>query len=121
MLIGHNTSGLISLNADEAIAPGLRVKWGATPGKTVSIAGDEACIGIAFNRSFKAGDPITVLDIKSLGTLPFTCSGAIAIGDTFSSDADGQVQSGTGGAEVYDTAFSATTASPQQLEGSSGQ
>lgn len=119
-LIGHTTSGLISLHAEEAIAPGLRVKWDATAGQ-VAVAGDEACIGIAVNRSMKAGDPITVLDIKSLGTMPFTAGGAVAAGAGFTSAAGGKVVTGAGGAEDYGVAITAATADGGQFEGTSGK
>lgn len=56
MLIGHNTSGILSLDADEAIAPSLRVKWGATPGKTVAIAAE--VYGVAFSATTAAPQQI---------------------------------------------------------------
>lgn len=120
MLIGHNPTNLLSVVADAAIAPGLRVKWSGTAGK-VSIAGDEACIGVAVNRSYADGDPITILDIKSPGTMPFTAGGAIAAGAAFTSAAGGKVVTGTAGAEDYGVAITASTGDGQQIEGTSGK
>lgn len=120
MLIGHNPTGLMSLVASEAIAPGLRVKWHTTAGQ-VAIAGDEACIGIAVNRAYAAGDPITVRDIKSCGTLPFTAGGAIAAGAGFTSAAGGKVVTGAAGAEEYGVALTAAQGDGSQFEGTSGK
>jgi len=106
MLIGHNPTNLIAMVASGAIEPGLRVKHHSTAGQ-VAVAGDEACIGVTVNRAFKAGDPITIIDIKSCGTLPFTAGGAIAKGAGFTSAAGGKVVTGAGGAEDYGVAFTA--------------
>lgn len=119
-MIGFNATNTLSVLADAAIAPGLRVKWSATAGK-VSIAGDEACIGVAKTRTFADGDRITILDIKSCGTLPFVAGGAIAAGAAFTSAAAGKVVTGTGGAEDYGVAFTASTADGQHIEGSSAK
>lgn len=119
-LIGHNPTNKMSLVASEAIAPGLRVKHHSTAGQ-VAIAGDEACIGIALNRAYAAGDPITVLDIKSCGTLPFTASGAIAAGAAFTSAAAGKVATGTAGNEDYGVAITAAQGDGSQFEGTSAK
>ena len=120
MLVGFNATNRMSVTAAAAIAPGLRVKWSSTAGQ-VEVAGDEACIGVTLNRSYKAGDPITVLDIKTPGTMPFTAGGAIAAGAAFTSAAGGKVVTGTGGADDYGVAITAATADGGQFEGTSAK
>ena len=119
-LIGHDTSGRLSVVADAAIDAGLRVKWDATAGQ-VTVAGDEACIGVTVNRSLAAGDPITVQDIRTPGTMAFTASGAIAAGAAFTSAAGGKVATGAGGVEDYGVAITAATGDGGQLEGTSAK
>ena len=109
---------MLNLVAGEAIAPGLRVKRHATAGK-VSIAGDEACIGVAFNRAYAEDDPITIIDIRTPGLLPFVASGAIAAGAQFTSAAGGKVASGTGGNEDYGIADTAATGNGGEFMGTS--
>ena len=115
----HDCSGKMSFIAATAIAPNLRVKHGSTAGE-VEIAGDEACIGVSYDRAYKAGDRITVLDIKLPGTLPFTASGAIAKGAAFTSAAGGKVASGTGGTQDYGVAMTAAAGDGELIEGTSG-
>lgn len=116
----YDCSGRMSLIASSAIAPGLRVKHHSTAGQ-VAIAGDEACIGVAANRAYAAGDPITVLDIKLPGTLPFVAGGAIAKGAGFTSAAGGKVVTGAAGAEDYGVAFQAAQGDGSEFHGSSGK
>ncbi len=123
-MIGINPEITMSLVAGEAIAPALRVKWGATAGQVV-IAGNEACIGISKTRAYQQGDRITILDIKACGTLPWTVAGAIDAGESFASAAGGTVEAydaeaDPAQAEVYGVAFTAATGAGQQIEGSSG-
>ena len=118
-LIGHDRSGELSVIASAAIEPGLRVKWHSTAGEII-VAGDEACIGVTKTRALAAGDGIVILDIKSLGSLPFTSGGVITVGDAFTSAAAGKVVTGTGGAEDYGIALTTTTADGGQVEGTSG-
>ncbi|MGD9632548.1 MAG: hypothetical protein AB7G28_22755 [Pirellulales bacterium] len=106
--------------ASAAIAPGLRLKWHATPGK-VAIAGDEACIGIAWTRAFADGDPIEVLDIRAPGFHPFVAGGAIAAGAAFTSAAGGKVVTGAAGVEDYGVAITAATADGGQFMGTSAK
>lgn len=112
----ENVTPTLSLTAGEALKPGQRVKWGATAGQVVA-AGDEACIGTMKNRAHAAGDPATVIDIRAPGTRKFLAGGAIAIGDAFTSAADGKVVTGAGGAEDYGRAISASTVDGGYIEG----
>lgn len=109
-------SGLLSLKADAAYAPGTRVKWSATPGK-VTVAGDEACIGTLKNRTYKNDDDCVVIDKRAPGTRIFIAGGVIAKGASFTSAADGKVVTGTGGVEDYGRALTATTGDGGLLEG----
>lgn len=115
----------MSFEAGEAIAPGLRVKWGPTVGQVV-LAGNEACIGISKIRAYKQGDPMTVLDIKCCGTLPFTTAGPIAEGERFAGASGGRVvaydaEADPAQAEVLGVALTASTGAGQQIEGTSGK
>jgi len=106
--------------AAAAYAPGLRMKWDSTAGQVI-VAGDEACIGVIANRTYAAGDKCEILDIKSPGFMPFVAGGAIAAGAAFTSAAAGLVVTGTGGAEDYGVAITASTASGGQIMGTSAK
>jgi hypothetical protein len=112
----HNSTPEMSVVAGSALAPNLRVKWHSTAGQVV-VAGDEACIGVTINRAFAAGDPITIKDIRSPGSLPFTAGGAIAKGAAFTSAAAGKVVTGTGGNEDYGVALTAAGGDGEFFEG----
>lgn len=108
-------SGKIPFVAHEAIAPYLRVKHHSTAGE-VAIAGDEACIGVAYNRSYADQDPITVYDINNPGTCTYIANGAITAGDSVSSVAGGKIQTGTGGVQFLGKARTTTTADGERIE-----
>lgn len=113
-----NVGFRLNLIAGEAIAPGLRVKWGSsgTAGQVV-IAGDEACIGVAQSRAYAQGDKIVIIDIRSPGALPFVASAAIAAFAAFTSAAGGKVASGTAGVEDYGVALTAALGDGSQIMG----
>tara|TARA_B100000945_G_scaffold312820_1_gene307893 strand:+ start:167 stop:523 length:357 start_codon:yes stop_codon:yes gene_type:complete len=113
---GQNVSATLSFDAETAIAKHLRVKHGTAVGD-VAIAGDEASIGNAANAAISAGDAITVIDKRAPGTRTFVAGGAIAAGDSFTSAAGGKVVTGTGGAEDFGIALTATTADGEYFEG----
>jgi len=119
MSFQQNVTPYLSVLADAAIAPGLRVKWSATAGK-VSIAGDEACIGTALTRSYADLDPIVIVDIRAAGTRDFVAGGAIAAGAAFTSAAGGKVVTGAAGVQDYGVAITATTADGGHFEGTPG-
>lgn len=101
-------SDKLPFKADAAIAPHLRVKIGSDS-EHVAIAGDEACIGTAYNRAYAAEDGITVRDKRSPGTHVFVAGGAIAAGAQVTSAAGGKVVTGTAGTEDYGVALTAAT------------
>ena len=107
--------GKIPFVAHEAIAPGLRVKHHSTAGE-VAIAGDEQCIGTAYNRAYADQDPITVYDINNPGTQRFVANGAITAGASVSSAAGGKVQTGTSGVQFLGKARTSTTADGEEIQ-----
>lgn len=115
----QNVTPFLSAVAGAALAPYTRVKWHTTAGQVVA-AGDEACIGTTDNRSYAAGDPLVVTDIRAPGTRIFTAGGAIAAGAAFTSAASGKVVTGTGGNEDYGVAITAASADGGYFEGTPG-
>lgn len=111
-----NLTPLLSVVADAAYAPNTRVKWSGTAGK-VTAAADEACIGTLQNRTYKDGDPATVIDIRGPGTRIFIAGGAIAAGARFTSAAAGRVVTGTAGVEDYGVAITAASGAGGEFEG----
>lgn len=119
-MIGYNTSPDLNVLVDAAYQPYLRVKWSATAGK-VTVAGDEACIGILMTRTYADGDRAVVRDIRCPGTLPFVAGGAIAAGAGFTSAAGGKVVTGAAGVEDYGVAITAASGNGGQFEGTSAK
>lgn len=119
MSFQQNVTPYLSLVADAAYAPGIRVKWSATAGK-VTVAGDEACIGTLLNRTYADGDECVVIDIRAPGTRAFIAGGAIAAGAAFTSVAGGKVVTGAGGVQDYGVAITAATADGGNFEGTCG-
>lgn len=101
---------------DGAYDSGTRMKMSGTFG-ILTAAGDEACLGTLLQRTLASGDRCTLVDIRAPGSRGWVAGGAIAVSDRFTSAAAGKVVTGTGGAEDYGYALTASTASGGTFEG----
>jgi hypothetical protein len=111
----HESPQLGWFTVDSACAEGLRLKLSATAG-VLTIAGDEAFLGVADLVAFSSGDPMTIHQFGAPGTESYVSAAAIAIGDWVSTTTGGKVQTGTGGTVLLGKAKTATTGDGQMLE-----